>query len=281
MNAVPDHATKADPAPDAPPPPLLYVQNISISFGGLKAVQDFSCAVPERGLHGLIGPNGAGKTTVFNLLTGVYCPEEGFVTVDGKRIDGLKPHQIAQAGVSRTFQNIRLFGELCVLDNVRIGCQARHPHGILSTILRSGSYVATERAIVARARRLLDLFGLAGKEYVQAKHLPYGDQRRLEIARALATGPKVLLLDEPAAGMNPQEKQELMQLIRFIRDQFGIGILLIEHDMKLVMNICERITVLDHGETIAVGTAAQVQANPEVIEAYLVEPGGDGARNDK
>jgi branched-chain amino acid transport system ATP-binding protein len=252
--------------------PLLDVRDVSIAFGGLKAVQGFSVALPRGALYGLIGPNGAGKTTVFNLLTGVYRPQTGAIRVDGKRVDGMRPHEIAAVGLSRTFQNIRLFGHLSVLDNVRIGAQLRRRFGIWSTIFRSRRHVADERAIAAQARELLDIFRLSARQNEQARNLPYGDQRRLEIARALATGPKVLLLDEPGAGMNPQEKMDLMQLIRFIRDRFGVGILLIEHDMKVVMSICERITVLDHGETIAVGSADEVQANPKVCEAYLGEP---------
>jgi branched-chain amino acid transport system ATP-binding protein len=251
---------------------LLDVRQIGIAFGGLKAVQEFSLSLPPEALYGLIGPNGAGKTTVFNLLTGVYRPDTGSIHVAGRQVTGLKPHQIAAAGLARTFQNIRLFGELSVLENVRMGAQMRLPHGMFSTLLRTGRHIAAERLIDQRSCELLELFGLLPRRLEQAKHLPYGDQRRLEIARALATQPKVLLLDEPAAGMNPQEKRELMDLIRFIRQRFNIAILLIEHDMKLVMSICERITVLDHGETIAVGTAAEVQTNPEVIEAYLGEP---------
>jgi branched-chain amino acid transport system ATP-binding protein len=253
-------------------PPLLDVQNIGISFGGLTAVRNFSISLPPDALYGLIGPNGAGKTTAFNLLTGVYQPDSGSVHVQGKRVDGLKPYQITHAGLARTFQNIRLFGELSVLDNVRMGAQMREPHGLTTTISRSNGYVATERQIDARSREMLDIMGLRDRESEQAKNLPYGRQRRLEIARALATGPKVLLLDEPAAGMNPAEKVELMQLIRLIKDRFNVAILLIEHDMKLVMSICQRITVLDHGETIAVGTPDQIQCNPKVIEAYLGEP---------
>jgi branched-chain amino acid transport system ATP-binding protein len=251
---------------------LLDVRDLTIRFGGLCAVSRFSLALPPGALYGLIGPNGAGKTTVFNLLTGVYKPDSGTIHVQGRRVDGMKPNQIAHAGLARTFQNIRLFGELSVLDNVRMGAQMREPHGLTTTITRTNGYVATERHIDAKAREMLEIMGLGERQETQAKYLSYGDQRRLEIARALASGPKVLLLDEPAAGMNPAEKEQLMKLIGFIRDRFSVGILLIEHDMKLVMSICEQITVLDHGETIAVGSPSEIQASAKVIEAYLGEP---------
>ena len=252
-------------------PSLLDVRDVSITFGGLKAVSGFSLSLPAGGLHGLIGPNGAGKSTAFNLMTGVYRPQTGSVSVGGQRVDGRKTHRIVAAGLARTFQNIRLFGDLSVLDNVKLGSQLRRSHNVWATLLRTGGTVASERATDLRSRELLAVFGLADRATVPARSLPYGDQRRLEIARALATGPKVLLLDEPAAGMNPQEKAELMDLIRFVRDRFAVAVLVIEHDMKLVMSICERITVLDHGETIAEGTAEAVRANPKVIEAYLGE----------
>jgi branched-chain amino acid transport system ATP-binding protein len=249
--------------------PILDIDAISIAFGGLKAVQQFTMRLTERSLYGLIGPNGAGKTTCFNLLTGVYRPQQGSVTLDGQRIDGLKPHQIASAGLSRTFQNIRLFGDLTVLDNVRVGCHLRGRHSITGTILRTAYQAGQESAITRRSMELLEIFNLAGRTGEQARNLPYGDQRRLEIARALATDPKVLLLDEPAAGMNPQEKTGLCQTIRAVRERFGLTILLIEHDMGVVMDICQRITVLDYGVTIAEGTPAEIQKNPRVSEAYL------------
>ena len=250
----------------------LDVDHVSRSFGGLKAVTDFSARVDPGELVGLIGPNGAGKTTVFNLVTGVYPPTTGHIRLGQRRIDGHKPAQINRAGVARTFQNIRLFGNLSVLDNVCVAFGLHAGEDLFHTILRAPRFARRRRESELEGMELLRAFQLDTKADYLAKNLPYGDQRRLEIARALATNPKILLLDEPAAGMNPQEKIELMNLIRFIRDQFHVGIWLIEHDMKLVMNICERITVLDHGETIAVGSPAEVQANPKVIAAYLGEP---------
>ncbi len=252
---------------------LLKTENVSMVFGGLKAVSDFNIKLGAGELVGLIGPNGAGKTTAFNMLTGVYQPTTGAITFDGENIVGKKPYQVTKAGIARTFQNIRLFSELTVLENVKIAFQSRVKYGLLEAVFRVGRYFKEENAIEAEARRLLSIFHLEGLADETAKNLPYGAQRRLEIARALATKPKLLLLDEPAAGMNPQETQELMEMIRWIRKEFGLTILLIEHDMALVMGICERIYVLEYGEIIAEGTPKEIRENPEVIRAYL---GGEG-----
>lgn len=253
--------------------PLLKATHVSEVFGGLKAVSDFNLHLNPGELVGLIGPNGAGKTTAFNLFTGVYQPTEGAIEFDGRSIVGLKPYQITQRGIARTFQNIRLFSELTVLDNVRIAFHDHVKYTVAEAVLRVGRYFGEEARITEESRKLLEIFKLADKAEDVAKNLPYGAQRRLEIARALAAKPKLLLLDEPAAGMNPQETQELMDMIRWIRDQFNLTVLLIEHDMSLVMGICERIYVLEYGQVIAAGTPDEIRQNPEVIRAYL---GGEG-----
>lgn len=251
------------------PCPLLDVDDIGISFGGLKAVQHFSIRLPCGALYGLIGPNGAGKTTVFNLLTGVYQTMGGRMMLDSHSLVGLKPHQVAAAGIARTFQNIRLFPGLNVLDNVRLAGQLRAWHRLSDTLFRTSRYRTEENEIRRKALDLLELFELQHRASEPADCLSYGHQRHLEIVRALATGPKVLLLDEPAAGLNSQEKRELAQSIQQIRDRFGVSILLIEHDMGLVMDICEQIMVLDHGVIIAHGPPKTIQNDPTVITAYL------------
>jgi branched-chain amino acid transport system ATP-binding protein len=250
---------------------LLQIKNAGIQFGGLKAVSGFNMEINQGELIGLIGPNGAGKTTSFNLLTGVYVPTEGDIFFNGERLNGLAPYQVTRKGISRTFQNIRLFNELSVLDNVKVAYHSLAKHSIISSILRLPSHFAGEKEMEEKSLEFLKIFQLDRFKDEKAKNLPYGQQRRLEIARALAAGPKLLLLDEPAAGMNPQETHELMELIAFIRNQFNLTILLIEHDMQLVMGICERIYVLDHGQQIANGTPEEIRNNPKVIEAYLGE----------
>lgn len=280
--------------------PLLEAQGVGIHFGGLKALSGFDLSIQQGDLKGLIGPNGAGKTTAFNVLTGVYLPSAGTVRVAGEVVNGLKPHQINRLGLARTFQNIRLFKTLTALDNVRVACLAdsyavfsrarleaarqrsSKRRGAAAAMAAINNYVdwwrallltpgfqREERALTVRADALLEVMGLLPRRDEEARNLPYGEQRRLEIARALATGPRVLLLDEPAAGMNTREKADLMVLIRELRSRFSLGILVIEHDMKLVMGICEDITVLDYGQTIARGNPERVRSDPKVIEAYL------------
>ena len=250
---------------------LLEVKNLSISFGGLKAVDGFHIDIEKGQLYGLIGPNGAGKTTVFNLLTGVYKPNAGSIVLDGKNITGRSNIQINQDGVARTFQNIRLFKDMSVLDNVKAGLHNHYRYSAVEGIFRLPRYFKVEREMDQEALRLLDVFGLADECDFKASNLPYGKQRKLEIARALATQPKLLLLDEPAAGMNPTETAELMDTIRFVRDTFDMTILLIEHDMKLVSGICEKLTVLNFGQVLKEGPTSDVLHDPEVVKAYLGE----------
>ena len=248
---------------------MLEVKNLGISFGGLHAVDEFNLSIEKGALYGLIGPNGAGKTTVFNLLTGVYTPGEGTIMLDGVNITGKKTTEINKAGIARTFQNIRLFSKQTVLDNVKIGLHNQMKYSTFSGIFRLPSYSKTEKDMNEKAMELLSVFDLADSADLLACNLPYGKQRKLEIARALATSPKLLLLDEPAAGMNPNETAELMHTIKFVRDNFDMTVLLIEHDMKLVSGICEKLTVLNFGKVLCQGMTKEVLNNPEVIKAYI------------
>ena len=252
--------------------PILEAKKVTIRFGGLTAVCDFDLTIRPNQLFGLIGPNGAGKTTIFNMLTGVYKPTEGDILVGGESTKKFKPYEITARGVARTFQNIRLFKDLTVLENVKIGGHIHYKYSGTSAVLHTNRFHEAENGAENDALALLDIFDLRSRADSYAKNLPYGDQRRLEIARALAARPKLLLLDEPAAGLNTGETMALMKKIQEIRDRFGVAILLIEHNMELVMGICERILVVNYGRTIAQGTPSEIQNNPVVVEAYLGEP---------
>jgi branched-chain amino acid transport system ATP-binding protein len=247
----------------------IDIKHLGITFGGLKAVDDFNLEIKKGELYGLIGPNGAGKTTVFNMLTGVYKPNTGSIVLDGRDITGMKTIDINKAGVARTFQNIRLFKELTVLENVEVALHNKYKYSTFSGIFRLPSFYKVEKQMKERSEELLKVFGLEDAKDIKASNLPYGQQRKLEIARALATDPKLLLLDEPAAGMNPNETAELMETISLIREKFGVTILLIEHDMKLVAGICEAVTVLNFGRVLAQGETAKVLKDPEVVKAYI------------
>lgn len=250
---------------------MLEVKNLSISFGGLKAVNEFSLEINKGQLYGLIGPNGAGKTTIFNLLTGVYKADSGTIVLDGKNLVGMNTIEINKAGIARTFQNIRLFKAMSVIDNVKVGLHNQMTYPTVSGIFRLPSFFKVEKQMRDKAMELLQVMGLDGEADVIAANLPYGKQRKLEIARALATNPKLLLLDEPAAGMNPNETEALMETIRFVREKFNMTILLIEHDMRLVGGICEELTVLNFGQVLAQGVTGEVLKDPKVITAYLGE----------
>jgi branched-chain amino acid transport system ATP-binding protein len=266
-----EHATPAPGTPAAADrgEPLLDVRGLSKSFRGLKALVDYDLRLPARTIHGVIGPNGAGKTTLFHVLSGFLRPTAGTIQFDGTDVTGRPAYAVARLGMARTFQNIRLFGDLPVIDNVKAGLQAHAPRSLVGTLLSTPGFRRQERDLTERARQLLDVFGLDQHRDRLARHLPYGDQRRLEIARAVATDPRILLLDEPNAGMNPVETQDLLGLIRRIRDDQGITIVLVAHDIPLVMNLCERIQVLNYGRVIADGDPAAVRNHPEVIAAYL------------
>ena len=266
---VPVPSVNKIPERDVDKSPILEAQHLGIDFGGLAAVKDFNMAIGRTEIAGLIGPNGAGKTTVFNLLTKVYQPTRGTILVDGVDTHNMNTVQVNKAGIARTFQNIRLFKELSVIDNIKVGLHESMKYNLASSLLRMPNYWKEEKQCTERALELLDIFHMADLANAQAGSLPYGAQRRLEIMRALATGPKLLLLDEPAAGMNPSETAELTETIRRIRDEFNIAVLLIEHDMSLVMGICEGIAVLNFGRIIAKGTPDEIRDNPQVIEAYL------------